>query len=86
MSTTVLTEADVTNPEWKEADFDKAIPFDELPKTLQAKLRGRPKAAVTKERITIRLSADVLSNFRATGSGWQSRIDAALKEWLREHA
>lgn len=86
MSTTALKEVDATNPDWKEADFDKVISFDELPKTLQAKLRGRPKAAVTKERITIRLSADVLSDFRATGSGWQSRIDAALKEWLRAHA
>ena len=39
---------------------------------LLAKLRstGRPKAEVTKERITIRLSPDVLSAFRASGSGW----------------
>jgi len=47
-----------------------------------AKPRGRPKAETTKERITIRLSADVLERFRAAGPGWQTRIDAALKEWL----
>ena len=47
--------------------------------------RGRPLAAVTKERITIRLSPDVLEQFRATGTGWQTRIDSALREWLREH-
>jgi len=47
-----------------------------------AKPRGRPKAETTKERITIRLSADVLDRFRAGGPGWQTRIDAALKEWL----
>ena len=46
---------------------------------------GRPKAQVTKERITIRLSADVISKFRATGVGWQTRIDAALKEYLTSH-
>ena len=45
--------------------------------------RGRPKAEVTKERITIRLSPDVLTAFRASGSGWQTRIDTALRDWLK---
>ncbi|MBI5141690.1 MAG: BrnA antitoxin family protein [Nitrospirae bacterium] len=47
---------------------------------------GRPKAEITKERITIRLSHDVVTQFRATGNGWQTRIDAALKEWLGSHS
>jgi uncharacterized protein (DUF4415 family) len=47
---------------------------------------GRPKAEVTKERITIRLSPDVLERFRATGSGWQTKVDAALRDWLKTHA
>lgn len=47
--------------------------------------RGRPKAEVTKELISLRLSRDVLDRFRATGQGWQTRIDEALKEWMREH-
>lgn len=61
-------------------------PFSALPESLQAKLRGRPKAAVTKERITIRLSPDVVQSFRATGDGWQTRVDAALREWLKTHS
>lgn len=48
--------------------------------------RGRPKADVTKERITIRLSPDVLDSFRATGKGWQTRLDAALRDWLKRHS
>ena len=58
-----------------------------LPPALLTRLRspGRPKAEVTKERITIRLSPDVLSAFRASGSGWQTRMDAALRDWLRDH-
>ena len=60
-------------------------PFAALPASLQAKLKGRPKAPVTKERITIRLSPDVVRSFRASGEGWQTRIDAALKEWLKTH-
>lgn len=59
--------------------------FSALPKTLQAKLKGRPKAAVTKERITIRLSPEVVQTFRDSGEGWQTRMDAALKDWLKTH-
>jgi len=47
--------------------------------------RGRPFAEVTKERITIRLSREVVEAFRAGGAGWQTRIDDALKEWIKAH-
>ena len=77
---------DNENPEWTAADIKRAVPFSGLPASLQAKLRGRPKAAVTKERITIRLSPDVVQPFRATGDGWQTRIDAALRDWLKKHS
>ena len=46
---------------------------------------GRPKAEITKERINIRLSRDVVTQFRATGDGWQTRIDAALRQFITEH-
>ena len=58
-------------------------PFTSLPKSLQTKLRGRPKAGVTKQSITIRLSPEVMQSFRASGAGWQTRMDAALKDWLK---
>ncbi len=44
---------------------------------------GRPKADVTKNRITIRLSREVTEHFRATGKGWQTRIDEVLKEYVK---
>ncbi|QXP86069.1 BrnA antitoxin family protein [Methylococcus sp. Mc7] len=47
--------------------------------------RGKPPAAAPKERITIRLSRDVVDRFKTTGPGWQTRTDAALAEWLKEH-
>lgn len=47
---------------------------------------GRPKAEVTKERITIRLSPEVIEKFRATGSGWQTRMDKALREYIETHS
>jgi uncharacterized protein (DUF4415 family) len=48
--------------------------------------RGRRLAAVTKERITIRLSREVVETFRASGDGWQTRVDSALKDWLKTHS
>jgi uncharacterized protein (DUF4415 family) len=86
----MASRKNVIDREGEVADLsrlDKAEmkPFTALPKSLQAKLKGRPKAAVTKERITIRLSPEVVQTFRATGEGWQTRMDAALKEWLKTH-
>uniref|UniRef100_E6QJI8 BrnA antitoxin of type II toxin-antitoxin system n=1 Tax=mine drainage metagenome TaxID=410659 RepID=E6QJI8_9ZZZZ len=79
-------EPDADNPEWTANDFASAQPFIGLPESLRAKLppRGLQKAPV-KERITMRLSKDVVAKFRASGPGWQTRIDAALKEWLETH-
>ena len=46
---------------------------------------GRPRAAVHKERISIRLSPEVTAYFRSTGKGWQTRLDEALKEYVKAH-
>ena len=73
-------------PEWTDEMVKQSVRFSALPDSLQAKLRGRPKAAVTKERITIRLSQEVVERFRASGDGWQTRMDAALKDWLKTHS
>ena len=58
------------------------------PAQIAARRVGRPVEtlkAVPKVSTTIRLSADVVQAFRAAGDGWQTRIDAALKDWLRTH-
>jgi uncharacterized protein (DUF4415 family) len=41
---------------------------------------GRPRKAAPKEAVNIRLDPDVVAHFRATGPGWQSRINAALRK------
>jgi uncharacterized protein (DUF4415 family) len=75
---------------WSEEDFARPVPVGGLPAALQTKLRRvrGPNKAPTKERITIRLSPDVLQSFRDSGDadGWQSRIDLALKDRLKSHA
>ena len=59
------------------------------PRQIVARRAGRPVGSVKaapKVPTTIRLSPEVSAAFRATGDGWQTRIDAALKDWLRTHS
>jgi uncharacterized protein (DUF4415 family) len=81
---------DEDNPEWTAERLARSRPASELPpeilaafpKTL-AKLRG-PQKAPTKEAVSIRLSSEVLDHYRATGKGWQTRIDEALKAAIKK--
>jgi uncharacterized protein (DUF4415 family) len=50
-----------------------------------AKRRGRPVGSGTKISTTIRFDAEVLEAFKASGDGWQTRMNDALKEWLKSH-
>jgi uncharacterized protein (DUF4415 family) len=47
--------------------------------------RGRPKANATKVFTAIRLDADLLATFKATGKGWQTRMNSALRQYIAEH-
>ena len=67
-------------------DLKAFQPMRALPAALKRKIGERgPQREPTKERITIRLSRDVVERFRATGDGWQARVDAALQDWLKRH-
>ena len=44
--------------------------------------RGRPPLKKPKKSTTIRLSQDVIDHFKAGGPGWQTRMDAALRDWI----
>jgi uncharacterized protein (DUF4415 family) len=78
---------DDDNPEWTEEDFAAATRFkggikakDLTPEILARVGRRGPQKAPTKVAVSIRLSPDVLSHFKAKGPGWQSRIDEALRK------
>lgn len=85
-----LTNKEGEVRELETEDFKDFRPAPEvLSSTLRKKLathkRG-PQKAPTKQRITIRLSPEVVEQFRATGEGWQSRVDTALRDWLKNHS
>lgn len=51
---------------------------------MQFKRWSKPPSPA-KVSTTIRFDSDVLAAFRATGKGWQTRMNEALREWLKEH-
>jgi uncharacterized protein (DUF4415 family) len=49
-------------------------------------LRGRPKSANAKQLVSVRYSPEVLAFFKATGVGWQARMDDVLQEYVARHS
>ena len=45
-------------------------------------LRGRPKSENAKQLVSVRYSPEVLAFFKATGEGWQSRMDGVLRQYV----
>jgi uncharacterized protein (DUF4415 family) len=71
------------NPEWTEEDFKLARPFAEVFPELAASIarsRGRPSLESPKKQVTLRLDADLIARYKASGKGWQSRINDDLRK------
>jgi len=55
--------------------------------TLSELRRARgPQKAPLKVPTTIRFDADVLAELKASGKGWQTRVNDAMRDWLKQHA
>ncbi|OGT13223.1 MAG: hypothetical protein A3F73_07725 [Gallionellales bacterium RIFCSPLOWO2_12_FULL_59_22] len=67
----------------KNAVVGHSLP--ELREKLAVRRRGAQKAP-TKIPTTIRFDADVLAELKASGRGWQTRVNDAVREWLKAHS
>ena len=83
--------ADTSNPEWTDADSSRALPareffspkvFDELCSLRQRGDKTKPLKVPT----TIRFDADILAALKSSGKGWQTRVNDAIREWLKTHS
>lgn len=73
--------------ELKDSDFARMKKFEDAFPDLYTELkknRGRPRKASTKERLTVRLDADIVQWLKAAGRGYQTRINAILREAMEE--
>lgn len=75
-----ITAAAMADPEaqpFTDAEWEQVKPLVR---------RGRPLGSGSKTQVTLRLDVEVLEKFKASGDGWQTRINEALKSWVRTHA
>jgi uncharacterized protein (DUF4415 family) len=69
------------SPELTAKDFTRMRPMKEvMPEVVEAfkRGRGRPKLEHPKERVSLRVDHDVVAAFKATGDGWQARMNDVL--------
>jgi uncharacterized protein (DUF4415 family) len=85
VSTGKTTRANADSPRTKVADWEGAVMKQGGVVIGRVKTRGRNTQPL-KEQVSVRYSPDVLAAFRATGIGWQTRMNDALKDWLRTHS
>jgi uncharacterized protein (DUF4415 family) len=64
------------------ADVDATPYTDEQWSLIKPRL-GRPPLAAPKQAVKVRLDADLLTALRATGRGWQTRVNAVLNESMK---
>ena len=66
-------------PELTEEYFERADYYigDKLVR------KGKPLSGHAKVLLSVRYDADIVEAFRATGKGWQTRMNDALREWLK---
>jgi uncharacterized protein (DUF4415 family) len=80
-------------PELTDDFFTKATPKvgnkivsrENFRNAAEKAMRGRPPGTATKKSTTVRFDIDVLDAFKSTGKGWQSRMNDALRQWLKGH-
>ncbi len=58
--------------------FDKAFPA--LAEAMRRNAVGRPKAENPKVAVSLRLDQEIVARFKASGPGWQTRMNNALRE------
>ena len=73
-----ITAAALADPDNKPLTDSEMAQFRATP--------GRPKSKTpTKVATTIRFDADVLEALKASGRGWQTRVNEAVREWIKSH-
>jgi uncharacterized protein (DUF4415 family) len=78
---------ELTSKDFKEMKSAKEVLPAKLLAALPKRKRGErgPQKTPKKISVTLRYSPEVVKYFKSTGTGWQSRIDNALKAWIKQH-
>lgn len=75
-----ITAAALSDPDAQpltDAEWEAARPL--------ARIGRPPQTSPKKVPTTIRFDADVLAALKASGKGWQTRVNEAMREWVKAH-
>ncbi|MGU3399160.1 BrnA antitoxin family protein [Brucellaceae bacterium D45D] len=78
-----MIASDPDNPELTDEQLKQGKSFKDAFPDLHASIqrsRGRPSVPNPKQQVSLRLSPDVLSKLKASGKGWQSKVDDILRK------
>lgn len=79
-----MIASDPEAPEATDEQLAQSRPFSEafpaLADAMRRNMGGRPKAENSKVAVSLRLDKDVVTRFKETGPGWQTRMNRALRE------
>jgi uncharacterized protein (DUF4415 family) len=79
-----MIASDPDAPEATDEQLAQAKPFDEafptLADAMQRNVGGCPKSENPKVAVSLRLDQDILTRFKASGPGWQTRMNDALRD------
>jgi uncharacterized protein (DUF4415 family) len=88
----VKKQAEADEPIAFDPELDPYDPNDEAAvqafwaKATITRGRGRPRIAVKRPTLNMRVDAEVLEAFKATGPGWQTRINSLLRDAVKSGA
>jgi len=79
-----MIASDPDAPEATDEQLAQARPFEEafpaLADAMRRNVGGRPKSANPKVAVSLRLDQEVVARFKASGPGWQTRMNDALRD------
>ena len=79
---TAVEDREITSAARSDPDAQPLTPKQLKAMVPLRTLRGRPKSDNPKQLVSVRYSQEVLTYFKSTGEGWQSRMDGVLREYV----
>ncbi len=74
-----ITAAALSDPDAQPLSAEQLAQFKPM------RTRGRPRSDNNKVATNVRYDRDLVDAFKATGDGWQTRMNDALREWANAH-
>jgi uncharacterized protein (DUF4415 family) len=83
---TAAEDRDITAAAKSDPDAQPLTPSQLKAMVPLRSLRGRPKSEHKKLLVSVRYSPEVVTYFKSTGEGWQSRMDGVLRQYVARHS